>query len=145
MAVKDDLAFQFIPVLLDVIVLHHNYHHINFTQELIEIQYLVLNNLFISKEWIEGFKWTSKMTFLDVEHLKSWTFADIIDILFIGDAIETYAAVVGDAVFLHNLIDTFQYENGLTVIGLHGFINDFCQLRIVAYEEPRVNGDAVAA
>ena len=52
-AVEDDLAFQLVPVLLDVVVLHHDDHHIHLAEELVEVKNLVLDNLLLGKERIK--------------------------------------------------------------------------------------------
>ena len=48
------------------------------------------------------------MTLLNVEHLECRAFTDVIHILFIGQAIETNTAVVGDTMLLHNLVDALK-------------------------------------
>ena len=58
MTVQNHLAFQFVPILLDVIMLYHDDHHINLGEELIEVQNLVLHNLLLRKERIESFQGT---------------------------------------------------------------------------------------
>lgn len=53
--VKNNLTFEFIPVLFDVVVLNHDYDHIYIVDELIEIRELVLRDLVVFKEWIVAF------------------------------------------------------------------------------------------
>ena len=67
LAIQYDLALQFVPILLDVVVLDHNHHHIHFTEELVEIQNLVRNNLLVSEERIKALQRTGEMAFLDIE------------------------------------------------------------------------------
>ena len=50
--VKDDFALQFVPILLDVVVLHHDNHHICLVEELVEIRVLVGGNLLVLKEGV---------------------------------------------------------------------------------------------
>lgn len=50
--VKDDFAFELIPVPLDMIVLHKDNHHIHIAEELVEARVLVLYNLVPFKEWV---------------------------------------------------------------------------------------------
>lgn len=144
-AVEDDLALELVPVLLDVVVLDHDDHHVNLAEELIEVQNLILHNLFLGEEGVEGLERTGQVTLLDVEHLEGRTLADVVHVLLIGEAIETYLAIVSDAMFLHDLVDALQHEDGLVVVGLHALVNHLGQLGIVAHEEPRVNTDAVTA
>ena len=54
MAVENDLALQLIPILLNVIVLDHNDHHIHLIEELVKVQNLVLDELLVGEEGIEG-------------------------------------------------------------------------------------------
>ncbi len=145
MAIQNDLALEFVPVLLDVVVLDHNDHHIHLGEELVEVENLVLDNLLLGEEGVEGLERTGEVTLLDVEHLKGRALADVIDILLVGEAVEADAAVVGDAVLLHNLVDAFEDEDGLVVVGLHRLVDDFGELGIVAHEEPGIDADAVAA
>ena len=145
MAIQNHLALKFVPVLLDVVVLDHNDHHIHLGEELVEVENLVLDNLLLGEEGVEGLEGTGEMALLDVEHLKGRALADVIDILLVGEAVEADAAVVGDAVLLHNLVDAFEHEDGLVVVGLHRLVNDLGQLGIVANEEPGIDADAVAA
>ena len=85
------------------------------------------------------------MALLDVQHLEGRTLADVVHVLLVGQAIETDTAIVRDVVRLHDLVDAFQHEHRLVVVGLHGFINDLGQLRVVAHEEPGINRDTVSA
>ena len=87
MAIQNHLTLQLVPILLDMIVLNHNHHHIHFVEELVEIKNLVRHNLFVSEERVETLQWTSQMALLDVEHLEGWAFTDVVNILFIGQAI----------------------------------------------------------
>ena len=50
--VKDDFAFELIPVPLDMIVLHKDNHHIHIAEEPVEARVLVLYNLVPFKEWV---------------------------------------------------------------------------------------------
>ena len=49
-AVHHHFAAELVPVLLDVVVLHHNYHHVDVLQELVEVAELVLGNLIVYQE-----------------------------------------------------------------------------------------------
>ena len=144
MAIEHNFAFQLVPVLLNMIMLHHNDHHIHLIEELVEVQDLVLDNLLLGEEGVEGLERTGKVALLDVEHLEGGAFTDVIDILLIGESVQSNTAVVGDAMLLHNLVDALQHKHGLVVVGLHTLVNDLGQLGIVAHEEPGVNRDAVA-
>lgn len=53
------LTLEPIPVVLDVIVLNHQYYHINILQELIEIRELILCNLVVLEKRIVALQWTS--------------------------------------------------------------------------------------
>ena len=53
-AIENNLAFQFVPVLFDVVVLHHDNYHVNFIQELIKVQDLVLHDFLLGEEGVEG-------------------------------------------------------------------------------------------
>ena len=143
-AVEDYLPFQFVPVLLDVVVLYHNHHHIHLAQELVEVQDLILHNLLVGEEGVETLQRTGQVTFLNIQHLKRGAFANVIYIFLVGDAVETHAAVIGDAVLLHDLIDALQDEGRLTVVGLHTLVNNLCQLGIIPYQEPGIYADSMA-
>ena len=103
--VEHDLAFEFIPILLDMVVLDHNHHHINILQELVEIGVLILGNLAVLKERVVALERTGEMTFLCLKHLECWRLAEVVYVLLVGETIETHAAIVCDAVLLHNLVD----------------------------------------
>ena len=107
MAIKNDLALQFVPVLLNMIMLYHDDNHINLIEELVETEYLVLHNLLLGEEGVEGLEGTGEVALLNVEHLEGGTLADVIHVLLIGEAVETHATVVGDAVGLHVTGDRF--------------------------------------
>ena len=145
MAVENHLTLQFVPILLNMVVLHHNDNHIHLIEELVKVQNLVLDNLLLSEEGIKTLQRTCKMALLNVNHLECGALTNIIYILLISDAIKTNLAVVGDAILFHNLVDAFQHKDGLVVVGLHRLVNHLSQLRIVTYQEPRVNRDAVTA
>ena len=94
---------------------------------------------------IEGLEGTGEVTLLDIEHLQSRTFTDIIYILLVCEAIESHTAVISDTVLFHNFMNALEHEHGLVVVGLHTFVNYLSQLGIVAHKEPRVNADAVTS
>ena len=119
MAIQNHFAFQFVPVLLDVVVFHHDDHHIHLAEELVEVENLVWHQSLVGEEGVEALQRTSQMAFLNVDHLEGWAFAHIVHILLIGDAIQTHAAVVGDVMLFHNLMDALQHEHRLVVVGLH--------------------------
>ena len=144
MAIQNNLTFQLVPVLLDMVVLHHDDHHVNFIQELIKVQNLVLHDFFVGEERVEGLEGTSEVTLLDVDHLEGGAFTDVVYVLLVSEAVETHTLAVSDMVFFHNLVDAFQHEYGLVVVGLHALVNHLGQLGIVTHEEPGVNADAVA-
>ena len=52
MAIQNHLALEFVPVLLDVVVLDHNDHHIHLTEELIEVKDLAQNKFFVKEKII---------------------------------------------------------------------------------------------
>lgn len=145
MAIQNHLALEFVPVLLDVVVLDHNDHHIHLGEELVEVEDLVLDDGLFGEEGVEGLERTGEVALLDVEHLEGRALADVIDVLLVGEAVEADAAVVGDAVLLHNLVDALEDEDGLVVVGLHRLVDDLGELGIVAHEEPGIDADAVAA
>ncbi len=145
MAIQNHLALELVPVLLDVCVLDHNDYHIHLGEELVEVENLVLDNRFLGEEGVEGLQRTGEVTLLDVKHLKGRALADVIDVFLVGEAVEADAAVVGDAVLLHNLVDALEDEDGLVVVGLHRLIDDLGKLRIVAHEEPGIDADTMAA
>lgn len=142
-AVEDDFAFELIPVLLDLVVFYHDDDEVNVIEELIEVVELVLNDVLLD-ERVVALQGTSEVTLLALEHLKCWTFAVVVNILFVGETIKTYSAVVGDAVFFHDFVNTIEHILGLAVVGFHGLVNNLCETWIVAYEEPWVNAYAVA-
>lgn len=123
MTIQNNLTLQFIPVLLDMIVFYHNDHHIHIAEELVEVQNLILHNLLLRKEGVEGLEGTGEVALLDVEHLEGRTLTNVIHILLIGETVEAHAAVVGDVVLFHNLMDTLEHKHGLVVVGLHTLVN----------------------
>ena len=42
-------------------------------------------------------------------------------------------------------MDTVQHEVWHTIVGLHRFINDLCNARVIAHQEPRIHADAMPA
>ncbi len=104
-AVEDNFAFQLVPIHLNMVMLHHNYNHIYLIEELVEIENLVRHNLLVGEEGVEALQRTSQVALLDIDHLERGALAHVIDILLIGDAIETHTAVVGDMMGFHNLMD----------------------------------------
>ena len=66
MAVENDFAFQLVPVLLDMVVLDHNHHHVHLFEEVVEVQNLVFDNLFVGKERVEGLQGAGQVSFLNV-------------------------------------------------------------------------------
>ena len=111
MTIENDLALQLVPILLDMVVLDHNDHHFHLAEELVEVQYLVLHNLLLGEEGVEGLEGTGEMALLNVEHLESGTLTDVIHIFLISKAIETNTSVVCDAMLHHNLMDALKHKN----------------------------------
>ena len=100
MAIQNHLIFQLVPVLLDMVMFHHDDHHVDFVEELVEVKDLVRDNLLVGKERVEALQRTGQMTLLDIEHLQGRALTDIVHVFFIRDSIKTHAAVVGDALLL---------------------------------------------
>ena len=144
MTVEDNLALQLVPILFDMVMLNHNDYHIHLIQELVEVQNLILHDFFVSKEGIKRLQRASEMALLSLQHLEGGAFTHVIDVLLIGESVQTDFPVIRDAILFHNLIDAVENEGGLTVVGLHGLVNHLSELRIITYQEPRVNTDAVA-
>lgn len=48
--VEDDFALELVPVLLDVVVLDHDDHHIHLGEELVEVEDLVLDEGLLGEE-----------------------------------------------------------------------------------------------
>lgn len=53
MAIQNHLSFQFIPILLNMVVLHHDDNHVDLAQELVKVKNLVRHNLLIGEEGVE--------------------------------------------------------------------------------------------
>ena len=70
--VENDLAFQALFVVENVLVLNQYNYHIHIVQELIEVVVLVLGNLMLLEERIVAAKRPRKVTLLSLEHLESW-------------------------------------------------------------------------
>ena len=143
--VKDDLTLQLVPILLDMVVLDHDDHHVHFIKEAVEVKNLVLNYFLFSIVRVEALERPSEVALLAFEHLEGGRFADIVHILLVSDAVQAHAAVVGDAVLMHDLVDAIEYELRLAVIGLHAFVNDLGEARIIAHEEPGIDRNAMSA
>ena len=144
MAVQDDLAFQLVPAALDLVVLDHHHDHVHVRKESIEIVILVLHDILVDERVVD-LQRLGQMTFLAFEQLQRRAFADVIDILLVGEAVQAHAAGVRDAVLLHDLVDPVQHEGRLAVVRLHGLVDDLGEAGIVPHQEPRVHADAVAA
>lgn len=69
--VENDLAFQALFVVENVLVLNQYNYHIHIVQELIEVVVLVLGNLVLLEERIVAAKRPRKVTLLSLEHLES--------------------------------------------------------------------------
>ena len=54
MAVEHHFPFQLVPVLLDVVVLHHDDDHVHLREELVEVEELVLHDGLLGEEGVEG-------------------------------------------------------------------------------------------
>jgi len=144
MAVQNDLPLQFVPVLLDMVVLDHDDHHIHLAQEFVEVEHLTTDHLPV-KQGVIGLEGLREVALLALEELERRALADIVDVLLVGKAVESYAAAVGDAVLLHYLVNAIEDEFRLAVVGLHAFVDDLREGRIVANEEPRIDRDAMPA
>ena len=70
--VENDLAFQALFVVENVLVLNQYNYHIHIVQELIEVVVLVLGNLALLEERIVAAKRSRKVTLLSLEHLERW-------------------------------------------------------------------------
>ena len=53
-AVEDDLAAEFVQVLLDVVVLDHDDDHVDLVEELVEVEDLVRNDSLVGEEGVEA-------------------------------------------------------------------------------------------
>ena len=138
-AVQDDLTFQFVPVLLNMVVLNHDDYHINIVDELVEVVELILCYLVVFQEWVVALEGAGQMALLKFEHLQRGRFAVVVHILLVGKTIEADLAVVRDVVLLHDFMDAVENELRLAVVGLHGFVYHLGQTGIVAHKEPGVN------
>ena len=119
-----------------MVMLHHDYNHINVLQELIKVRDLILCNLMILQEWVVALQRTSKVSLLSLQKLERRRLAIIIHVLLVSQAIQTDTTVVSDAVLLHYLIDSVENKCRLAVVGLHRLINDLGQLGVVTDKEP---------
>ena len=143
-AVEDDFAFEFVPVLLDVVVLHHHYHEVDVIEEGVEVVILVCHDV-AGDEGVVAFEGTCEVALLSLKELEGGRLAAVIDVFFVGESVETYAAVVGDAFLLHYLVDAVEHECGLRVVGLHRLVYHLGEAGVVAHEKPWVDGDAMSA
>lgn len=50
--VENNLTLEFVPVLLDMVVLNHDDYHIHVSKEFIEGVILILGNLVTLEEWV---------------------------------------------------------------------------------------------
>ena len=144
-AVKNDLSLKTLLVIKNMLVLDENDHHVDIIEELVEVGVLVLGDLVVLKERVVTLERSCEVALLRLKHLEGRGLSEVIYIFLVGEAVETHPAVVGDAVLPHDLVDAVEDECRLAVVGLHGLVYDLCKLRVVAHEEPRVNGNAVAA
>ena len=53
MAIEDYLTLELVPILLDMVVLHHDDYHIDIGEELVEIVVLVLHDVFLNEGVID--------------------------------------------------------------------------------------------
>ena len=65
MAIQNHLSLELVPVLLDVVVLDHNDHHIHLGEELVEVEDLVLDNLLLGEKGVEGLEGTGEVALPD--------------------------------------------------------------------------------
>lgn len=63
-AVENYLATKSIKILLDVVVLYHDNHHVDVFEKCLKIRKLVLGDFPIFEEWVIAFQRTGKMPFL---------------------------------------------------------------------------------
>ena len=103
MAIQNHLALELVPVLFDVVVLDHNDHHIHLGEELIEVENLVLDNLLLGEEGVEGLERTGEVALLNVEHLEGRALTDVIHILLVGKTIQANLTVVRNTMLLGKL------------------------------------------
>lgn len=68
-AVEDYFAAELVPVVLEVVVLDHDYDHVDVFEELIEVAELILCNLVILKEGVVAFERTGEVAFLCLKEL----------------------------------------------------------------------------
>ena len=69
-AVEDYFAAEFVPVVFDVVVLDHDYDHVDVAEELVEVAELVFGNLVILKEGVVAFERTGEVAFLCLKELQ---------------------------------------------------------------------------
>lgn len=143
-AVEDDFAAEFVGLLLDFIVLDHDDNEVNIIEERVEVMELVGDDVLLD-EGIVALEGTGKMALLGLQQLECGAFAAVVNVLLIGEAVETDTAVVGYTILLHDFIDAVENEGGLAVVGLHRLVDYFCQTWIVAHKEPGIDTDAVTA
>lgn len=143
-AVEDYLAFEFVPVLLDLVVLDHDDDHVAGIEEFVEVMALARHDVLVDKRIVAEQR-LREVALLALQHLQGGGLADVVHVLLVGDAIEANPAVVGDTVLLHDLVDAVQHELGLAVVGLHRLVDHLRKTGVVADEEPGVHADAVAS
>ena len=67
-AIQDDLALELPPILLDVVVLDHDDDHVHFVEEPVEVEDLVLHDLLVSEEGVEGLERTGEVASIAETH-----------------------------------------------------------------------------
>ena len=92
--VQDDFALQLVPLLLQVLVFHHDYHHVHRLQELLEIHHLAFHHLMVFQERVITFQWSREVSSLRFQQLQGWGVAIIVDVLLVGDTIQAFSLLV---------------------------------------------------
>ena len=92
-AVEDDLAFQFVPVLLDLIVLDHDDDHIHVVQKLVKIVELVRDDVLLD-EGVIDLQRAAEMLLLAFQELQGRALAAVIYILLVSQAVQPHATIV---------------------------------------------------
>ena len=67
-AIEDDFTLKLVPVLLDLVMLHHDDYHIDIGEELVEVVELVLDDVFLD-EGIIDLERAGKVTLQHLEQL----------------------------------------------------------------------------
>ena len=143
--VDDDAVAEDAGVVLDLGVADHHDHHLKAVKELLHGMDLAGDLVALDPRVVDLDRAGAEVLGHGLEHLQRRGLADVVDVLLIGKAVDADLGGIGDAALRHNLVGPVHDVLGHGGVGLKGEADEVGRLGVVAYQEPRVDRDAVAA